>query len=192
MVKKDETNTLRKVLERVGIPDSYYSIGEYKEGAVCIEENDEGYVVYGAERAERNEKKEHEEYVKTALDVISRIAMTKEDGEYLKNEFYLERTKEILEKTLELNDIPHIYYSLEGYSEEAVCLEKTELGYLVYNGEKGNKYAKKEHPNIGDAIVDLISRVSESDAQNKIIQFQYFLRMMDELKKTEIMKGILE
>ena len=31
------SNILRKVLENIGIPESYYSIGKYKEGTICIE-----------------------------------------------------------------------------------------------------------------------------------------------------------
>ena len=50
------SNILRKVLENIGIPESYYSIGKYKEGATCIEKVGKVYVVYNAERAERYER----------------------------------------------------------------------------------------------------------------------------------------
>ena len=94
MSKHDITNILRKVLESVGMPDSYYSIGEYKEGAVCIEQNEKGYVVYDAERAKRNEEKEYKLFGVAAYDVISRIAMTKKDEKYLQKEVFDEIMKD--------------------------------------------------------------------------------------------------
>lgn len=180
MAKHDETNTLRKVLERVGIPDSYYSIGEYKEGAVCIEENEEGYVVYDAERAEKNEKKEYKLFGVAAYDIVSRIAMTKADEKYLQNEIFDEIMKEALTEVFELNDIPH-FYSLEGYAEEAVCMEKDGKKYIVYDGERGNKYNIKKYRRIGIAFRDIISRVTESDEQEEKVTKDFTNKLKTEL-----------
>lgn len=166
MSKHDITNILRKVLESVGMPDSYYSIGEYKEGAVCIEQNEKGYVVYDAERAKRNEEKEYKLFGVAAYDVISRIAMTKEDEKYLQKEVFDEIMKEALKEVFELNNIP-TFYSFEGYVEEAICMEKDGKKYIVYGGERGNKYNVKKYRSIGKAFRDIISRVTESHEQEE-------------------------
>ena len=70
--------------------------------------------------------------------------------------------KEILSEVLKHNNCLN-YCSLDGYHEEAVCIGKESNEYIVYNGEKGNKYQLKKHSNITDAIFDIISRLSESD-----------------------------
>ena len=96
MKNYDQSKTLRNFFETVGIPESYYGIGEYKEGAVCIENIEEETIVYDAERAEKYNLKKYEVYVQAALELISRIAKTKEDFEFLKNAFLEEIQKETL------------------------------------------------------------------------------------------------
>lgn len=96
MKNYDQSKTLQKFFETVGIPKSYYSIGEYKEGAVCIENTKEGIIVYDAERAEKYRIQKYEEYWQAAVELISRIAMTKEDAEFLQNAFLEKIQKENL------------------------------------------------------------------------------------------------
>ena len=176
MKNYDETETLRKVLENVSFPDSYYSIGKYKEGAVCIEKTEKGYIVYDAERAEKNDIKEYEIYGSAAYEVISRITMTKEDAEELQNNLFEEILKETLSEVLELNNLSHLC-SVDGYAEEAVCMEKSGTGYIVYIGERNNKHDLKRYPKIISAFCDIISRLSESDEEEKKIRIEFMEKL---------------
>lgn len=181
MKNYDQSETLRKFLENVGIPNSYYSIGEYKEGAVCIENTEEGTIVYDAERAVKYRMEKYEKYGHAAFELISRIAMTKEDKEFLQNAFFEEIEKETLSEVLELNNLSNLY-SLDGYAEEAVCMEKEEKEYAVYNGERGNKYNLNRYPEIINAFCDIISRLAESDEEEGKIRHE-FIEML--IKKSE-------
>ena len=49
-----KTEELRKKLEICGIPLGCYGIRQYVEGAVCLEETAEGWIVYTAERGSRH------------------------------------------------------------------------------------------------------------------------------------------
>ena len=60
----------------------------------------------------------------------------------LKNEEYL---NSLIEKYWFITDEiknEDIYYSLEGYSENAVCLEKTDSSFEVYFAEKNQKWER--------------------------------------------------
>lgn len=172
MKKHDETETLRKVLEDVGIPDSCYSIGNYKEGAVCIEKTEEGYIVYDAEMAEKYDIEKYEAYGPAAFSLIARIAMTKEDAEELQNGLFEEILKETLSEVLELNNLSHLC-SLDGYAEEAICMEKSRTGYIVYIVERNYKHDFKRYPKISTAFCDIISRLSESDEEETKIRREF-------------------
>ena len=172
MKNYDLSKTLRKFLKNVGIPDNYYGIGKYTEGAVCIENTEEGTIVYTAERTEKYVIGKYEVYGEAAYELISRIAMTKEDAEFLQNAFFEEILKEILSQVLKLHNILHLC-SLEGYVEEAVCMEKRENEYIVYEGERGNKYNLKKHTKIISAFCDIISRLAESDEEEGKIKNEF-------------------
>ncbi len=174
------SNILRKVLENIGIPESYYSIGKYKEGATCIEKVGKIYVVYDAERAGKYEYRKYESELDACREIIHRIAKNNEDFKILVQEFYDTRAKEVLKEVLDNEGIPLQYYSLEGYAEEAVCMEKSDDSYIVYIGEKGNKDDVSNHSNISKALLKLISEVTESYAQEeKVIE-----TFIDKLYKT--------
>ena len=167
MAKTSMRKILRQVLENVGIPESYYSIGSYKEGATCIEKVGKVYVVYDAERAERYGSTEHKRELEACTEIIRRIAKNSEDFEILRQEFFDARAKEVLKEVFDNEGIPRQYYSLEGYAEEAICMEKNNKNYIVYNGERGNKYDVSKHSNISKALLKLISKVTESYAQEE-------------------------
>lgn len=80
--------------------------------------------------------------------------------------------KDSLQKVLSANKIPEAYYSLGGYSEDAVCLEETTYGYIVYNGERGNQFNKKEYQKqeVRKVAFDVISRLSESIEEERSMQ----------------------
>lgn len=79
------------------------------------------------------------------------------------NDLYIE----ILMKALKEFDIPESFCSIGEYAEEAVCLEKNEPSWMVYEGERGKKYNIKTHINCRDACYDIISRVAQSDDAEK-------------------------
>lgn len=167
MAKIDMKEVLRKVLGNVGISESYYSIEGYKEGATCMEKVGKVYVVYDAERAERYRKKECKNELEACREIILRIAQNNEDFEILKQEFYDARAKEVLKEVFDDEGIPRQYYSLEGYAEEAVCMEKNNDNYIVYIGEKGQKDDISNYSNISKALLRLISEVTESYEQEE-------------------------
>lgn len=75
-----------------------------------------------------------------------------------------------LKDTLEHVGIPSVYYSLNGYSEDAVCIEYNDNIWMVYNGERGNKYNINKYKNIKEACDNLILRLSEGEEEQKQIQ----------------------
>lgn len=81
--------------------------------------------------------------------------------------------RENLRQVLVFNNIPPSYFSLDGYQEEAVCLEETTEEYLVYEGESGNKYNVQKHNKRLYACYDIISRISESKEQEKRIRDEF-------------------
>jgi len=79
------------------------------------------------------------------------------------NDLYLP----ILMKALQRSDIPEEFCSIGEYAEEAVCLERHDLSWVVYDGERGKKYNIKTYRNCKEACYDLMSRVAESDEAEK-------------------------
>ena len=76
----------------------------------------------------------------------------------------MEKTREeiclnALARTLEANNLK-AYYSLDGYAEEAYCLERSPEGWEVYSGERNNHYGSKTYTNILDASMELIRLLS--------------------------------
>lgn len=176
MKNYDLSETLRNFLENVGIPDSYYGIGKYKEGAVCIENTEDGTIVYTAERAEKYVIGKYEMYVQAAYELISKIAMTKEDAKFLQNSFFEEIQKETLREVLVIHNVLR-FCSLEGYAEESVCMEKRKNKYIVYEGERGEKYNLKSHTKITSAFFDITSRLAKND-EEEIQMRKEFIKML--------------
>ncbi len=87
-----------------------------------------------------------------------------------KNTLYIE----MLKITLRAFNIPDEFYSIGEYTEEAVCLEKKELSWIVYEGERGKKYNIKTHMNCLDACHDIISRVAETEHTEKLLKDFFF------------------
>lgn len=83
-----------------------------------------------------------------------------------------------LEYTLKRHKVPEEYYSIGEYSEESICIEQQGKKWIVYSGERGNKYNLKSYPGIGKACQDVIQRVAISNLQmNKMYKdFQRFIR----------------
>lgn len=80
---------------------------------------------------------------------------------------------EALERVLIKFHIPERFYSFGSYVEEAVCIEKKDARWAVYEGERGKKYNIKLYKNIRRACYDLISRVTESNEQEKLLKQEF-------------------
>ena len=93
-------------------------------------------------------------------DKIEKIADSIWD--YILLDFKKNMTVESVFDFLKRTKIPRFYYSL-GYSEDAICIEKTENGWMVYNGERGSKFCKCIFDNERDACEKFFMRVIDLD-----------------------------
>lgn len=82
------------------------------------------------------------------------------------------RCIKIFYKTLREFQISERYFSIGGYAEEAICLQKVESGWMIYEGERGGKYNSKIHVGCEAACCDMLSRLADStEAEKKWIDF---------------------
>lgn len=58
------------------------------------------------------------------------------------------------------DNVPRGYFSLYGYSEEAVCLEQDGSHWNVFNGERNNKNELKAYDNALEASLEITVRLS--------------------------------
>lgn len=63
------------------------------------------------------------------------------------------------------------FYSVGKYKEEAACIENDDAGWIVYEGERGQRHNARKYMDGSEACHDLISRVSESDEQEEKIKY---------------------
>lgn len=75
----------------------------------------------------------------------------------------------ILGTTL-MNNISSELYSIGVYREESFCIEGQNTDWIVYVGERGNKHNVKSFSDAFEACYELISRVSESDEEERNIR----------------------
>lgn len=173
------SNILRKVLEKVGIAESYYSVGKYRKWAICIEKVDKDYIVYYAEKEQRYDCRRYKKEVDACIEIIRRFAIGKEEFETLKKEFCEAKAKEILKEVLQKEGIPQYKYSLDGYAEDVVCMEKGSTGYFVYVVKEDEENELIKHPNIAKAFIDVISRLIRNDIKEQKVIYDF----ITELKK---------
>lgn len=83
-----------------------------------------------------------------------------------------------LEDVFDYIEIPSDYYSLNGYNEDAICIERSDGVWIVYNGEKGNKYNLKEYRATLEACFDMILRISESEEEQIQIQSMFMQNVL--------------
>lgn len=67
-----------------------------------------------------------------------------------------------LEKAFRKNDIPENYYSLYGYGESCICLQKRGNMWSVFEGEREMEFNAENFICIEDACEDIIKRISNS------------------------------
>lgn len=181
MERNNLEERLRKVLEGRNIPSNSYSIEGFKDGASCLDRTQDGYIVYNAKKSRRNEREEFEVFGEAAYELISRIAMTKEEANEIQNEFFEEIMKACLEEALDARSHGYLRLcSLEGYVEYTICMEKEGTKYMVYEaGKRGNKYNITRHERMISAFFDIISRVSESEEEEENIRREWRKALVD-------------
>ena len=74
----------------------------------------------------------------------------------------------LLEKLIE-EYAPNCRFSLHGYIDDGVCMERTDYGWLVYTGSRGNKDAAEGFRDIKDACVEVIKRITDNYATEIIL-----------------------
>lgn len=79
----------------------------------------------------------------------------------------------VLERVLRSNGILSEQYSVGGYGEECVCLERTDHGWEVYDGERGQHYAPFTSLNLRAACLQMLDRLAESDVQSQAMQNEF-------------------
>ena len=78
-----------------------------------------------------------------------------------------EKIQDALIEILKEFGIPKNLYSLGGYAEETICLEKKGSTWIVYGGEKGQRHNVITHINCKSACLDLLSRLAETRVEEE-------------------------
>ena len=71
-------------------------------------------------------------------------------------------TKRIL-KALEVvlsKRYPARSYSIGGYQEDSVCIQSDQFGWIVYNGERGNRYNEIKCDTVLKACLEFIRKMT--------------------------------
>lgn len=76
-----------------------------------------------------------------------------------KNNKYLKALEVVLSKRY-----PSTYYSLGDYQESAACIQSEGDGWIIYFGERGNRYNEKKYDNALDACVGFFSILTHNQA----------------------------
>lgn len=68
---------------------------------------------------------------------------------------YLEALEEVMKKRYSSQE-----YNIGGYQEAAVCIQSDSNGWIVYNGERGNRYAEVKCDTILKACLEFIRKMT--------------------------------
>jgi len=85
--------------------------------------------------------------------------------------------KKALQDTLS-NEYSSTNYSLDGYREDAVCLQECDGKWLVYVGYRNQKDDMKEFPNIVEACLEMIRLLTGGDAAQNTISNAFFSKIV--------------
>ena len=98
---------------------------------------------------------------------------------------------QIMERVLHDMDIPSEQYHLDGYAEECVCLERTDNGWEVYDGERGKRYTVFASPDLYQACLEMLDRLAESEERSAFVQryFQYALHLQEQEEKRSLTRA---
>lgn len=98
-----------------------------------------------------------------------------------------------LRTVLRRNGIPGSEYSVNGYAEQRVCLEPTEVGWEVYIGERGQKFDLTTHRALDDACKQMFVELADSVSLRDRMIFEFTrhvaLKKRNAARKADTMKG---
>lgn len=98
------------------------------------------------------------------MEIIDRNSLTQ------KNEYSQQERPYIiaLGNALQKNNVPETYYSLHGYGESCICLQKQGKKWMVFDGEREMKFNTSNYSNIDNACKELINRVADKSNAKKL------------------------
>lgn len=73
------------------------------------------------------------------------------------SEKYLTALDKVVKKRFPCNS-----YHIGGYQEAAVCIQSDDVGWVIYNGERGNQYDKIECDTILKACLEFIRKLTHN------------------------------
>lgn len=85
--QQERLQLLRGFLGGQDVPESYYSIGKYRDEAVCIEAENDGWVVYEGDRGGRYNEKHFEDFYEAGRYLLSRATYNQDHRAYLLSSF---------------------------------------------------------------------------------------------------------
>lgn len=66
-----------------------------------------------------------------------------------------------LQERLNKMKVPKEFYSLGKYKEEALCLEQNGGMWIIYEGERGNKYNPRKYQSEYEACLAFLDRIKD-------------------------------
>ncbi|MCR4935313.1 MAG: hypothetical protein K5990_02365 [Oscillospiraceae bacterium] len=90
----------------------------------------------------------------------------------------------VLECILRGSGIPSEQYSVGAYAEECVCLDRTDKGWVVYDGERGKRYAVFASPDLYQACLEMLNRLAESEEHSASIQWYFQSAIQEEWERS--------
>lgn len=98
--------------------------------------------------------------MKNRLKIQMPAGVSKRDQAYIQT----------MQSILRANGIPDYEYSLHGYAESKVCLERVPRGWIVFNGERGQRYDVSTHKTVRVACVEIIRSLCDNkELENKLV-----------------------
>lgn len=87
---------------------------------------------------------------------------------------YLDSLEKVLSKRFPANR-----YHIGGYQEAAVCIQSCNNGWIVYNGERGNKYNVIECDTILMACMELIRKLTHRREDISAMENELVVQILD-------------
>lgn len=175
MLKEKYYKALNKVMSK------YYSqrgfhIGGYQEESICIEQEDDGWVVYNGERGNRMREIKCDTLLLACLEVFRKVTNRIEDLFLMENELlnfytnywedqedtswttdqYLKALKDTLERRYDESS-----YQIGFFQNGATCIQYQKDGWVVYKGENGNCLDEKWYNTVLMGCLQFIRRLTD-------------------------------
>lgn len=86
-VQQERLQLLRDFLNRQDVPKNYYSIGKFRDEAICIEAENDGWIVYEGDRGGRYNEKHFKNFYEAGCYFLSRATYNQDHRAYLLSSF---------------------------------------------------------------------------------------------------------